>query len=160
MDIPANLWFNPKLNARRKADTLTLADHVQIGAAAVLAGLFPGSKIDIGNRTSGVHLPELAVRLYDQSNSKRLADTDEFSFGLEITYIPDDSTDRAEINHALFLILQSLDVLQSDVGTFRCYSKASDITDGLGHVTTTVRATEQQPDTAPIIQKAETEVHT
>lgn len=160
MDVPKNIWFNPKLNARRLAGTLTLADHVQIGAAAVLAGLFPALKTDVGNKTSGVHPPELFVRLYDQSNSKRQADTDEFSFGLEITYIPGDSTDRAEINHTLFLVLQGLDVLQSDVGTFRCYSKASDITDGLGHVTTTVRATEQQPDTAPIIQKAETEVHT
>ena len=159
MDIPTNIWFNPKLNARRLSGTLTLADHVQIGAAAFLARLFPTSKVDVGNRKSGVHPPEIGVNLYDQSNNKRQADTDEFSFGMEITYIPEESTDRAEINHALFLILQGLDVLQSDVGTFRCYSKNSDITDGLGHVTATVKATEQQPDTAPIIQKAETEVN-
>lgn len=159
MIYPQNLWFNPKLNTRRLTDTLTLADHVQIGAATALAGLFPTPKVALGNRTSGVNPPELSVNLYGQSNSKRLADSDEFSFGLEVTYIPEDTADRAEINHVLFLILQGLDVLQSDAGTFRCYNKSSDITDSLGHVTADVRVLETRPDTSPIIQTAETEVN-
>nr|WP_319488477.1 hypothetical protein [uncultured Caproiciproducens sp.] len=153
MNIPVNILFNPKLNARRKAGTLTIADHVLIGTAVFLAGLFPASKVAIGNRTSGVHPPEIGVNLYDQSNSKKSTDTAEFTFGIEITYIPEDSADRAEINHAIFLILQGFDVIQSDVGTFRCRDKASDITDGLGHVTgnVAVRAVTMPTDSDGLI---------
>ena len=167
MNIPKNIWFNPTLAARRKAGTLTLEDHILLAVAAVIAGLFPDSKVDIGNRKSGVHPPELAVNLYGQTNRQLLADTNQYRFGVEITYIPADSTDRAEINHALFQLLQ-LDRLDSGVGLFRLRDKASDVTDGLGHVTGTVTAAEQSVPTDEdgaviqeadqIIQKAETEV--
>ena len=91
MDIPANIWFNPALAARRKANALTLEDHVLIAAACVIAGLFPDSKVDIGNRTSGVKPPELGVNLYGQTNRQMLADTSQYSFSLEITYVPADA---------------------------------------------------------------------
>ncbi|QAT48587.1 hypothetical protein EQM14_01645 [Caproiciproducens sp. NJN-50] len=159
MTIPTNIWFNPSLNARRLASTLTIADNLLIGTAVVMANLFPTMKVDIGNRKSGVSPPELAVNLYQQQNSKRLADTDEFTFGLEITYIPKDSTDRAEISHTIFLLLQNLDVIPSDIGTFRMLDKSSDITDGLGHVTGNVTAWEILPDDSAIIQKATKEVN-
>jgi hypothetical protein len=159
VDIPKNIWFNPTLNARRKAGTLTLADYVLIGAASAAAGLFPASKVDIGNRKSGVYPPELAVNLYQQSNAHKLAGTDQFTFGVEITYIPKDSTDRAEISNAIFLLLQSLDAIPSDIGTFRISQKNSDMTGGLGHVTGNVTAWEAVQDDSPIIQKAEQEVN-
>lgn len=159
MTIPTNIWFNPSFNARRLSSTLTIADHLLLGAAAVMANLFPTMKVDIGNRKSGVNPPELAVNFYQQQNSKRLADTDEFTFGLEITYIPKDSTDRAEISHAIFLLLQNLDVIPSDIGTFRLYNKDSDMTDGLGHVTGNVMVLEILPDDSAIIQEAEKEVN-
>jgi hypothetical protein len=158
VEIPKNVWFHPDLNARRLAGALTLDDQVQIGAAVFLAGLFPDDRVNVGPRCSGVHPPELGVNLFSQGGGKRLADSDEFTFGLEITYIPSDPAGRAEINHALFLILRDLDVLQSDIGTFRCYSKNSDITDHLGHVTANVSVLTVQPDTSPVIQKAEQEV--
>lgn len=154
MDIPKNIWFNPALNARRKAGALTLADNVLIGIAAFTAEIFPSSKTDIGSRKSGVHPPEVVVNLYQQANSKRLANTDEFTFGVEVSYIAKDPTDKAEINDAIFQILQSLDIIQSDVGTFRCRDKNSSITDGIGHVTANVSAWEIQPDDAPVILKA------
>ena len=160
MTIPTSIWFNPSFNTRRLAGTLTIADNVLLGTAAVLAGLFPTMKVDIGNRKSGVSPPELAVNLYQQSNAKKLADTDQFTFGVEITYIPKESTDRAEISHAIFLLLQTLDVIPSDIGTFRMFQKNSDMTDGLGHVTGNVMVWESIPDDSPIITKAETEVNT
>lgn len=159
MTIPTNIWFNPSFNARRLANTLTIADNLLLGTAAVLAGLFQTMKVDIGNRKSGVTPPEIAVNLYQQSNVKKMADTDEFTFGLEITYIPKDSTDRAEISHAIFLLLQNLDVIPSDIGTFRMYNKNSDITDGLGHVTGNVMVLEILIDDSAIIQEAEKEVN-
>lgn len=157
MDIPANIWFNPELAARRKTNALTLEDHVLIAAASAVAALFSTLKVDIGNRKSGVHPPELGVNLYGQSNRKMLADTSQYSFSLEITYIPADSSDRAEISHALFLLL-SLDRLDSDIGTFRLRGKASDTTDGLGHVTGNITASEQSfltDDEAPVIHEAD-----
>lgn len=159
MDYPENIWFNPQLNSRRLADEMTLDDHIQVGAAVAIAELFPDYRVDIGQRKSGVKPPELAINLYQQSSSKLLMDTDKITFGLEITYIPEDSTDRSEINHALFLILQSLDVLQSGGVTFQCYSKSTDITDGLGHVTADVSVIEIQPDNSALIQNAEQEVY-
>ncbi len=96
-----------------------------------------------------------------------LADTNQYRFSVEITYIPADSVDRAEINHALFLLL-SLDRMDSDIGTFRLRDKASDTTDSLGHITGNITVAEQSVPTdeeAPVIQeadqiirKAETEV--
>ncbi|TQI69003.1 DUF6838 family protein [Clostridium sp. KNHs216] len=167
MGIPKNILFNPALAARRKANALTLEDHVLIAAASAVAVLFPDSKVDIGNRTSGVKPPELGVNLYGQTNRQMLADTNQYRFSVEITYIPADSADRAEINHALFLLL-SLDRLDSDIGTFRLRDKASDTTDSLGHITGNITAAEQSVPTdeeAPVIQeadqiirKAETEV--
>lgn len=167
MNIPKNIWFNPTLAARRKAGTLTLEDCVLIAAASAIAGLFPAFRVDIGNRKSGVHPPELAVNLYGQTNRQMLADTNQYRFGVEITYIPVDSADRAEINHALFQLLQ-LDRLDSSVGAFQFRDKAADVTDGLGHVTGTVTVAEQSVPTDEdgpviheadeIIQKAETEV--
>lgn len=159
MDYPENIWFNPQLNSRRLADEMTLDDHIQVGAAVAVAELFPDCRVDIGQRKSGVKPPEIGINLYQQSSNKRLIDTSEINFGLEITYIPEDSTDRAEINHALFLILQSLDVLQSGGITFRCYSKSTDITDGLGHVTANVSVIQVRPDDSKLIQKAEQEVY-
>ena len=170
MDIPKNIWFNPALNARRKTGTLTLADQVLIGVASVAAGLFPASRTDIGSRPSGVHPPEIIVNLYQQSNAKRLADTDEFTFGVDIAYIAKDPTDKAELNDAIFRVLQNLDIVQSGVGTFRCKDKNSNITDGVGHVTANISVWEQAAPTDeeapviqqadPIVQKAETEVKT
>lgn len=157
LDTPKNIWFNPALNARRKAGTLTLADNVLTSVATFTANLFPAIKSDVGNRKSGVNPPEIGVNLYQQANSKRLADTSEYTFGVEITYIPADSTNRAEISHAIFQILQGLDVIQSDVGTFRCTDKNSDMTDGLGHVTANVSVWEHEVPTdteAPIITEA------
>lgn len=158
MAYPTNIWFNPALNARRKAGELTLADNVLIAVATYTAVLFPTMKTYIGNRISGADPPEIEVNLYQQSNSKRLANTDEFTFGVEITYSPENSFDRSEISHAIFLILQGLDTVSSGIGTFRCTDKNSDMTDCLGHVTANVTAWEIQPDTSPIIQKAESEV--
>ena len=157
MNIPKNIWFNPALAARRKADALTLEDHVLISAAFAVARLFPDSKVDIGNRKSGVHPPEIGVNLYGQTNRQMLADTNQYRFSVEITYIPSDPTDRAEINHALFLLL-SLDRLDSDIGTFRLRDKAADTTDGLGHITGNITVAEQSVPTdedGPVIQEAD-----
>lgn len=159
MEIPKNIWFNPALNARRKAGTLTIADNVLIGVATFTADLFPAMETAIGNKKQDTKVPSFAVRLYQQSNSKRLANTDEFTFGVEITYVPKDSADRAEISHAVFLILQGLDTVQSGVGVFRCTDKNSDMTDGLGHVTANISVREIQPDNSVIIEKATKEVN-
>ncbi len=151
---------------RLQSDTLTLADNVLLAVASFTAQLFPECKTDIGNRTSGVNPPEIGVNIYQQSNRKMLADTNVYTFGIEITYIPKDTNDRAEISAAIFLILQNLET----VGSFRCRDKTSDITDGLGHVTTNISVMEYDKPTDAdgviiqkadqIIQRAETEVHT
>lgn len=157
MEIPKNIWFNPALATRRKADALTLEDNVLISVAAAVAAVFPDCKVDIGNRKSGVKPPELGINLYGQTNRQMLADTSQYRFSVEIAYIPADSADRAEINHALFLLL-SLDRLDSDIGTFRLRDKASDTTDNLGHVTGTVTVTELTEPTdaeAPVIHEAD-----
>mgnify|MGYP000846012272 CR=1 FL=1 len=170
MDIPKNIWFNPALAARRKAGTLTLADHVLLAIACFTARLFPGCRTDIGNRMSGVYPPEIGVNLYKQSSRKMLADTSVHTFGAEITYIPKNSDDRAEISTAIFSILQNLESVEDDARAFRCRNKASDMTDGLGHVTADISVVERSEPTDedgliirkadPVIQKAETEVKT
>jgi hypothetical protein len=99
-----------------------------------------------------------------------LADTSVHTFGAEITYIPKNSDDRAEISTAIFSILQNLESVEDDARAFRCRNKASDMTDGLGHVTADISVVERSEPTDedgliirkadPVIQKAETEVKT
>ena len=89
------------------------------------------------------------------TNQKRLVPTSEYEFGLEITYVPIESLDRRELQNAIFTIQQNLDRLESDIGAFRCFSKDSDITDGLAHVTGAVSVWETDVPEDPIIVQAD-----
>jgi len=150
-----NIKWDKALQARMDANTLTIADHVLLSLANFTAALFSTMKTYIGSQVQSVTKPAVWVSFYSQKNSKKLIDTDEFTFGIEITYLPStDTKNDMEINHAIFLLLQNLETLQSDIGTFSCYDKDSDITDGLGHVTGIVAVGEIALPTDPIINTA------
>lgn len=119
------------------------------------AALFPTMITYIGAQQQAVDPPAVFVDYYDIKNSQKLADTSEYTFGIEITYVPPDRTGTYEMQNAIFTILQGLTKLESDIGVFSCYDKDSDITDDLAHVTGTVSVREINPDTADIIQTAD-----
>lgn len=133
---------------------MTIADHLLLSLANFTASLFPDTMTYIGAQQQAVDPPAVFVDYYDMKNSQRLSNTSEYSFGVEITYVPTDRTSTYEMQNAIFTILRGLTKLESDIGVFSCYDKDSDITDDLAHVTGIVSVHEFIPDTADIIQKA------
>lgn len=155
MELLENITIPQSLADSINAGTLTISDHLLLAAAQFTAALFPTAEIYIGSQQQAVEAPSLFVDYYSLTNQKRLAPTSEYEFGLEITYVPADSLDRRELQNAIFLVQQNLDRLESDVGTFRCFSKDSDITDGLAHVTGIVSVWETEAPDGPIIERAD-----
>lgn len=135
--------------------TLTISDHLLLALAGFAAGLFPDAEIYIGAQQQEVNLPAVFVDYYSLTNQKRLTDMSEYRFGLDITYVPTDRLNRHELQDAIFRIQQNLDSLQSPIGPFVCYSKDSDTTDDLAHVTGIVSVWEQTASNGEIIQQAD-----
>lgn len=154
MELLENIIIPQSLADSIEAGTLTISDYLLLAAAQFTAALFPTATTYIGSQQQAVESPALFVDYYSLTNQKRLAFTSEYEFGLEITYVPADRLDRRELQSAIFVIQQNLERLKSDIGYFRCFSKDSDITDGLAHVTGIVSVSEIDPDTADIIEAA------
>lgn len=121
--------------------TLTIFDHLMLSVAQLTAALFPDATVDIGSPQTAV-APAFFVDYGSVSNKRRLKTTSEYEFGLKITYVPVDGTDRRELQNTMFLLEQSLDQLESEIGIFRCFSKTSIVEEGLAHVTGTVKVWE------------------
>lgn len=155
MELLENITISQLLQDSIDAGTLTISDHLLLAAAQFTATLFPAAETYIGSQQQAVEAPALFVDYYSLTNQKQLTPTSEYEFGLEITYVPADSLDRREIQNAIFLIQQNLDWLESDIGTFRCFSKDSDVTDGLAHVTSIVSVWETEAPDNPIIEHAD-----
>lgn len=155
MELLENVTIPQSLADSIEAGTLTISDHLLLAAAQFTAALFPAAETYIGSQQQAVETPALFVDYYSLTGQKRLASTAEYEFGLEITYVPVDKLDRRELQNSVFLIEQGLDRLGSDIGTFRCFSKDSDITDGLAHVTGVVSAWEVDAPDDPIIKEAD-----
>ena len=153
-----DLGQSPELLDRITANTLTIADHLILSLANFTTTLFPNYFTYVGAQQQAVTGPALFVDYYDIKNSQRLINTDEFSFGIEITYVPTDHKATYEMQNAIFTIQQNLSKLESDIGVFSCYAKDSDITDGLAHVTGIVSVWEVAAPTDPLIQTAEQNV--
>jgi hypothetical protein len=149
-----DLTTPPELAGRLSQNKLTIADHLILTLANFTAALFPDYTTYIGAQQQGVETPALFVDFYDIKNSQKLIDTDEFQFGIEITYVPTDQTKTYEMQNAIFTIQQSLFRLESDIGVFSCYDKDSDITDGLAHITGTITVNEIEVNNSPLIQEA------
>jgi hypothetical protein len=156
MELASNidLTTQPELADRLSQGKLTIADHLILTLASFTSALFPDYTTYIGAQQQGVKTPALFVDFYDIKNNQKLIDTDEFQFGIEITYVPSDQTKTYEMQNAIFTIQQNLFQLTSDIGVFSCYDKDSDITDGLAHVTGTVTVGEIIVDNSPLIQIA------
>lgn len=152
MELLENIIIPQSLQDAIDTGTLSISDHLLLAAAQFTAGLFPAAETYIGSQQQTVDTPALFVDYYSLTNQKRLAPTSEYEFGLEITYVPADQLDRRELQNAIFLIQQNLDRLKSEIGLFRCFSKDSDITDGLAHVTGAVSVWETDVPTDPIIE--------
>lgn len=159
LEYAANIRWDKALQQRIDTGKLTIADHLLLSLANFTANLFPAMKTYIGAQVQNVCPPAVWVDFYDQNNSDRLVNESEYSLGVEITYLPSRETKNTdELNHSVFLLLQNLGRLESDIGPFRLYDKASDITDGLAHVTSVVKVRELTIPDDPIINQAKKEV--
>lgn len=134
--------------------TLTISDHLMLAAAQLTATLFPDTETYIGLPQTAV-APAFFIDYDSIANKKRLKLTSEYEFMLKITYVPVDSADRRELQNTIFLLEQSLDRLQSEIGIFRCFSRNSNIADGLAQVTGTVKVWETDVPDDPIIGHAD-----
>lgn len=125
-----------------------------LALAKYTATLYPEIITYTETRQQAVDGAAIFVEFYSIGNAARLINSSEYTFGIQITYVPENRISSYELNSALFAIESSLRVLESDIGTFYVYNKSSDITDDLAHVTGTVSVRVYEPDTADIINKA------
>lgn len=153
-----DLTSSPELQDRVNKNTLTISDHLILALANFTAALLPTCETYVGAQQQDVDTPAVFVDYYDIRNSQKLIDTDEFLFGIEITYIPSEPTATYEMQNVIFTIQQNLFRLKSDIGVFSCYDKDSDITDGLAHVTGTVTVGEMTINNSPLIQTIDKEL--
>ena len=153
-----NIIRDKSLQNRIDNKTLTIADHVRISLAEFLSSLFPGVKVYLNQNQQKLALPSLFVGFYEIANQQRMIDTSEYEFGFELSYIPDDKHSNTELTHAIFLIMQNLHFIDSEIGQFAVYSKNSDITDRIAHVTGLIRVMEITTPNDPMINQAEKEL--
>lgn len=158
MVIASNIQMTDELALRVDSGTLTISDYLLLSLGNFTAALFPAAITYTETQQQAVEGPALFVDYYDIKNSQRLIDSTEYTFGFEITYVPQNRISSYELNSAIFTIEQSLKKLTSDIGTFSVYDKASDITDDLAHVTGVVSVKEITPDTADVIRTANQEI--
>lgn len=142
MTLLSNIKMNEDLQSKISANALKIPDHLLLALANYTASIFPTAKTYIGSQQQSIDAPAVFVDYYDIKSCRQLADTSKYTFGIKITYVPKTAISTSELNSAIFLILQSLEKLNSDIGTFICYEKDSDITDNLVHVTATVQVWE------------------
>lgn len=146
---------------RRFTDgTLTLADHALLALATHADALFPEANACIGPMRQSLELPAVFVRFYSMHCAARLENLVEYEFGFELQYWAKERSSDAELNHALFLLLQNLQTIPSDTGEFRCYGINGEIVDRIAQVTGIVKVHEQTLPDDPIIQTAEKELKT
>ncbi len=158
MVLAHNITIDRYMKDKIDADSLQIPDHLLLALASYTAALYPLATTYVGAQQQGVDLPAVFVDYYSINHQQRLADTSEYEFGIEITYIPTKPRSSAELANAVFTIQQSLHLLPSKIGEFTCYSKSSDITDGIAHVTGIVRISEADIPTDPIIINADKEL--
>ena len=137
---------------------LNIADHLLLTLANFTAELFQNVTSYVGSQQQAVETPALFVNFYSIDNRQKVIDLSEYEFGIEITYVPQNELSTVELNVAVFQIQQNLYKLQSDIGEFICYNKSSDITDGLAHVTGTIKALEITLPNEDIIKIANKEL--
>ena len=154
MQLSEKVKIPQSLQNAMENGALTISDHLMLAAAQLTAALFPDAGIYIGLPQTAV-APAFFIDYDSVANKKRLRLTSEYEFVLKITYVPVGGSDRRELQNTIFLLEQSLDRLQSEIGIFRCYSKNSSIADGLCQVTGTVKVWETDVPDDPIIGHAD-----
>lgn len=159
MELLDNVVIDEFTQGKIELGKLNIADHFLLSLANFTAELFPTAATYVGAQQQAVEAPALFVDYYSIDNIQQLDNRTVYELGFEITYVPEDELSRLELNSAIFDIQQNVYKIQSDIGEFTCYEKASDITDGLAHVTGIVKAWELGLPNEPIIQIADKEVN-
>ena len=136
-------------------ENIRLPQTLQDSLDQALARLFPLQKIWIGVQPQEDKGPAIFVGYHSISNQKRLTDSSEYRFGLDITYVPADHQNRHELHDAIFRIQQGMEPLQSPIGSFVCHWKESGTTDGVAHITGVVGVWEQTVADGEIITEAD-----
>lgn len=155
MLLGENIRLPQTLQDSLDQEALTIPDYVLLSVADALARLFPLQKIWVGVQPQEDKGPAIFVGYHSISNQKRLTDSSEYRFGLDITYVPADHQNRHELHDAIFRIQQGMEPLQSPIGSFVCHWKESGTTDGVAHITGVVGVWEQTVADGEIITEAD-----
>lgn len=158
MVLESNIIIDKATNQKVAENTLNIAEHLLLSLANVVARLFSACKVYVGAQQQKVTPPALFVDYYAINSQQSLAYTSRYDFGFEIKYVPKDSLSSAELSGAIFTLQQGIFRIPTDIGEYSCYSKNSDITDGLANVTGLVTISEQELDVEPIITTKELNV--
>lgn len=155
MLIRENVRYDKALKNRIDSNTLRLSDYVLLTLANSTAECLPNGKVYIVGKQQGVIPPAAFVSLYSLENNRKLKGTSEYSFGFELSYVPEDWISTAELTGFAFDVEQLLsDDLESEIGKFSVYETDYGITDQIAHVTGTIRALEITVPDGEIINTA------
>lgn len=141
MQVSEKIIISQSLRDAMDNGTLTVLDQLTLAAAQLTTNLFPDAAIYIGLPQTA-HAPAFFIDCEWITNRKKLRQTTEFEFGLKITYVPVEGTDRRVLQNAMFLLEQNLDLLENDVSSFRCFTSNASIEDGLAYMTSAVKVWE------------------
>lgn len=155
MLLGENICLPQTLQDSIDQEALTIPDYLLLSVADAVARLFPLLKVWVGIQPQDDNGSAIFVGYHTISNQKRLTDSSEYRFGLDITYVPADHQNRHELHDAIFRIQQGVEVLQSSIGSFVCHWKESSITDGVARVTGVVGVWEQTVADGEIITEAD-----
>ena len=158
MILEPNVCIDEFTDNKIVENRLNIADHLLLSVANQIAKLFPNNNVYVGSQQQDIETPCFFVDYSSINNNQKLDDLSEYTFLTEISYIPKNELSRLELNSVLFVLEQNLSIIKSDIGIFRIYSKDSDITDGIAHITSAITALEQTKDEEIIIEKADKEL--
>lgn len=150
MQVSEKIIISQSLRDAMDNGTLTILDQLTLAGAQLTATLFPDAAIYIG-LPQIANAPAFFIDCDWITNKKKLRQTTEFEFGLKITYVPVEGTERRDLQNAMFLLEQNLDMLENDTSSFRCFASSASVEEGLAYMTSSVKVWETVvPDDAII----------
>lgn len=158
LNLNPNVKIDRQLKSKLDSSTLDPSDVIMLELGNFLAETFPKAKVYLGGQQQGIQRPSCFVNLYSIHSEKRMENTGEYEFGFDLAYLPEnDNVSSPEMNAAIYQ-METLESFQSDLGVFSCYSKDSNVTDGIAHISGIVRMWEQKVNTDPVIQHVNKEM--
>lgn len=157
MELLENVKTDFTIEDKTVFGELNVADHVRLALANFAAALFPTVNVFVNPQQQGVIEPAIFISFYNIQSRQLLATTNLYDFNFTISYWCKDKLSTTEPMNVIFILLQNLYKVPSDIGELVIYNKESDITDGIANITGTITAMEIDIEKEVKMQELEVE---